>query len=72
MLKILEGTVANIPPKGGRKHPEQSFVQIDTTNIKPADGLFYIADQAGGFQIIDPNTPCREPFIHEIPASLPD
>ncbi len=33
LLKILEGTVANIPPKGGRKHPEQSFVSIDTSNI---------------------------------------
>lgn len=33
LLKILEGTIANIPPKGGRKHPEQSFVPIDTTNI---------------------------------------
>ncbi len=33
LLKILEGTVANIPPKGGRKHPEQSFVQINTSNI---------------------------------------
>lgn len=33
LLKILEGTVANIPPKGGRKHPEQSFVKIDTSNI---------------------------------------
>lgn len=33
LLKILEGTIANIPPKGGRKHPEQAFVPIDTRNI---------------------------------------
>jgi ATP-dependent Clp protease ATP-binding subunit ClpX len=33
LLKILEGTVANIPPKGGRKHPEQAFVQVNTSNI---------------------------------------
>ena len=33
LLKIVEGTIANIPPQGGRKHPEQSYIQLDTTNI---------------------------------------
>jgi ATP-dependent Clp protease ATP-binding subunit ClpX len=33
LLKLIEGTVASVPPQGGRKHPNQDFVQVDTTNI---------------------------------------
>ena len=40
LLKIIEGTIANVPPQGGRKHPQQEFLQVDTTNIRFCGGAF--------------------------------
>ena len=47
LLKIIEGTVASVPPQGGRKHPQQEFVQIDTTNV-----LFIVAGAFAGMEEI--------------------
>ena len=74
LLKILEGTVCNIPPQGGRKHPNQEYVQLDTSNILficggAFVGLEGIIDQRKGKRAVGYNS-TRKPETSEVLADV--